>query len=132
GLITAIYEARVARQQAEIAREQRLRAERRFNDVRKLANSLMFEIHDSIKDLSGATPARKILVDRAVEYLDSLSREANGDPALQSELAAAYDRLGDVLGFAGSADLGNFSEAIQNYKKAAAIRESLAAANPND
>jgi len=32
--------------EARIARANELRAERRFNDVRKLANSLIFEIHD--------------------------------------------------------------------------------------
>ncbi len=132
GLVTAVYEARIARRQAEIAREQRLRAERRFNDVRKLANSLMFEVHDSIKDLPGATPARKIVVDRALEYFDSLSREASDDPALQGELAAAYDRVGDLQGYWGAANLGKFPEAIRSYQKALAIRESLAAANPAD
>ena len=48
GLAAILYEARAARQQAAIARQQRIRAERRFNDVRKLANSPMFEVHDSI------------------------------------------------------------------------------------
>lgn len=132
GFVAALYEAHVAHQQAAIAREQRMRAERRFADVRKLANSLIFEIHDSIQDLSGATPARKILVDRAVEYLDSLSREANGDPGLQSELAAAYERLGDVMGYGGRAHLGDFAGAIENYKKAAGMREVLVAADPKN
>ncbi len=58
GLIVTLREARIARFQSA-------RAERRFNDVRKLANSLMFEVHDSIKDLPGAMPARKLLVNRA-------------------------------------------------------------------
>ena len=132
GLAAALHEAHVARQQAEIARVQRARAERRFNDVRKLANSLMFEVHDSIKDLPGATQARKLLVSRAVEYLDSLSQEASGDPALQRELAAAYDRVGDVLGYDGAANLGNFSDALQSYNKALAIREASANANSGD
>jgi eukaryotic-like serine/threonine-protein kinase len=130
-LCVALYEARVARQQAEVAREQRARAEKRFNDVRKLANSLIFEIHDSIRDLSGATQARELLVTRALEYLDSLSHET-GDPALQRELAAAYDRIGDVQGYEGAANLGDYSGAAQSYAKALAIRETLAAANPAD
>ena len=58
-----------------IAREARMR-ERRFNDVRELANSLLFDIHDSIRDLPGSTAARKFLVDRALKYLDSLSQES--------------------------------------------------------
>jgi len=131
-LVITIREARIARQQAEIAREQRARAERRFNDVRTLANSLMFEVHDSIKNLPGATAARRLLVSRALEYLDSLSREAAGDASLQRELAAAYDRVGDVLGDTGAANLGDFAGASDSYAKALAIRESLAATNPND
>jgi serine/threonine protein kinase len=132
GLAIALHEAHVARVQAELAREQRQRAERRFNDVRKLANSLMFEIHDSIRDLPGATTARTLLVKRALEYLDSLSHEASGDAALQQELAAAYDRVGDVLGYDGAANKGDFAGAVENYNKALAIRESAAATNPNN
>jgi non-specific serine/threonine protein kinase/serine/threonine-protein kinase len=132
GVAAISYEAHVAKQQAEIAREQRLRAERRFNDVRKLANSLMFEVHDSIKDLPGSTPARKLLVDRALEYLDSLAQESKGDLALQRELAAAYDRVGDLLGYSGAANLGDFEGALQSYNKALAIRESSAASAPDD
>ena len=118
--------------EAGVARRERAREELRFNDVRKLANSLLFEIHDSMRDLSGATPARKLLVTRAQEYLDSLSKEASGDASLQRELAAAYDRVGDLLGYSGAANLGDVAGALQSYEKALAIREVLAAANPND
>lgn len=129
-LVVTFAEARIARRQAELARQERARAERRFNDVRKLANSLIFELHDSIADLPGATKARQVLVTRALEYLDSLSREANGDPSLQRDLAAAYDRVGDVLGYTGQANMGDYTGAAQAYARALAIRESLAASNP--
>jgi eukaryotic-like serine/threonine-protein kinase len=130
-LAITLHEARIAKQQAELARQQRARAERRFNDVRKLANSLIFEIHDSIATLPGATKAREVLVKRALEYLDNLSHES-ADPALQRELAAAYDRIGDVQGNNGMPNLDDFSGASASYAKALAIRESLAAGNPND
>ncbi len=39
--------------EARRAREAEARAERRFNDVRKLANSFLFEFHDAIRDLPG-------------------------------------------------------------------------------
>jgi len=131
-LAITLWEARVAREQAAVARSQEARAERRFNDVRKLANSLIFEVHDSIRNLPGATQARKLVVSRAVEYLDSLSREASGDPSLQRELATAYDTIGDVLGYSGTANLGDFQGAAASYAKALAIWEALAAANPTD
>jgi serine/threonine protein kinase len=131
-LVVTFREARIAQRQAQLARQERARAERRFNDVRKLANSLMFEVHDSIQDLPGATNARKLLVTRALEYLDSLSQEAGGDPSLQRELAAAYDKVGDVLGYTGQANLGDFAGAAKSYQKSLAIRENLAASNPAD
>lgn len=125
GVAATFREARLA-----AANEQR--AEKRFNDVRKLANSLMFELHDSIRDLPGSTPARKLLVSRALEYLDSLSAEGRTDASLQRELSAGYERIGDVQGQPRQANLGDPTGAAVSYRKALAIRESLAAADPSD
>ena len=124
GVVATVREARIASANAR-------RAERRFNDVRKLANSLLFELHDSIKDLPGSTPARKLLVTRALQYLDSLSQE-KGDPSLQRELAAAYQRIGDVQGQPRQANLGDPAGAEASYRKALAIREALAASDPKN
>ena len=66
GAATTLWEARVAM-------EQRVRAERRFNDVRKLAHSFLFEFDEAIKNLPGSRPARSLVVKRALEYLDSLA-----------------------------------------------------------
>lgn len=132
GMVLTLREARIAEANRQLAEANRKRAEQRFNDVRRLANSLMFEVHDSIKDLPGSTPARKLLVTRALEYLDSLSREAKGDASLQRELAAAYERIGDVQGQPRQANLGDSAGAADSYGKALAIREALLAANPND
>ena len=108
------------------------RAERRFNDVRSLTNSLLFEFHDAIKDLPGATPARELVVRRALEYLDSLSQEAASDSSLQLELAGAYQRIGDVQGNHNFSNLGDTAGAMASYRKAAAIHEAVAAAHPGD
>lgn len=120
----------VALYQARIARAARARAEQRFNDVRTLANSLIFEIHDSIQNLPGATPSRKLLLDRALQYLDSLAKESAGDLSLQRELAAAYQRIGQLQGNALDANLGQTDAAITSLQKAQAIAESIAQANP--
>ena len=89
------------------------------------------KIHDSISDLPGATKAREVLVKRALEYLDSLSQES-ADQALQRELAAAYERIGDVQGNNTSANQDDFAGASASYSKAVAIREMLVAKNPAD
>ncbi len=112
-------------------REKRI-AEHRFNDVRQLANSLIFEVHDSIRDLPGSTEARKLLVSRGLQYLDSLNQQAKGDASLQEELATAYEKVGDVLGYPYAANLGDPSGALQSYRKAMAIRENLASTKPSE
>jgi non-specific serine/threonine protein kinase/serine/threonine-protein kinase len=118
--------------QAQIAMREKARAERRFNDVRKLAKSVLFDYHDAIRDLPGATKVRERLVKDALNYLDSLAGEANGDPELQRELAAAYDKVGDVRGGASSGSLGDIAGAMESYTKAFKIREALAALHPDD
>jgi len=99
--------------EAHVARVQRARAERRFQDVRSLANSLIFDVHDSIQDLPGATAARKLIVDKGLHYLDSLEQESQGDASLRLELAAAYKRIGDVQGNEFFANLGDTSSALK-------------------
>ncbi len=117
--------------QARVASAERARAERRFADVRRLSTSFLFDFHDAIATLPGSTPARLLVVSKALEYLDSLAAEAGNDPDLQKELAAAYDRVGDVQGNPGAANLGDIDGAIKSYRKAEAIRRTLAAAAPN-
>ena len=116
GMTVAIWQARVAR-------EQRVRAERRFNDVRQLAHSFLFDFHDAIENLPGATPARHLVVNKALEYLNSLAQEAGGDPVLERELAEAYMRVGDVEGGTGLPNLGDKAGARQSYERALAIAE---------
>jgi non-specific serine/threonine protein kinase/serine/threonine-protein kinase len=117
--------------QARIAAANARRAEKRFMDVRTLANSLLFEIHDSIQDLPGSIPARKLLVESALRYLDDLAKESANDPSLQRELAIAYKRVGDVQGYPFRANLGDTSGALKSYTKALAIEETLAKARPD-
>ncbi len=118
GLIFTLWQ----RNEARIERD---RAEKRFNDVRKLSNSLLFEITPRIERLEGSTEAREILVLRALEYLDSLASETQTDPALQSELASAYEKIGDLQGNVAKPNLSNFAGAIESFEKAAAIRRNL-------
>ena len=132
GVGATIRQARIARSQAEIAKAERARAEKRFADVRELANSLIFEIHDSIQSLPGATPSRKLLLDRAVQYLDKLSQDAAGDVNLQRELAWAYHRLATVQGDTTQSNLGQVGAAEVSNRKSMALFEAVAKANPQN
>jgi eukaryotic-like serine/threonine-protein kinase len=108
------------------------RAQRRFNDVEKLAHSVMFEFHDAIEKLPGSTVARELLVSRALEYLEDLSREAAGDPRLAREIALGYSRIGDVQGNGGTSNLGKVSAALESHRKAEEILARLLARSPSD
>jgi tetratricopeptide (TPR) repeat protein len=115
-----------------VARAERARAEQRFNDVRQLANSLLFEVHDAIQNLPGSTAARKLIVDRALRYLDALAKEAKGNLSLQRDLAAAYQKVGDVQGGFREANLGDTAGSLVSYRKSLAILETVMASDPTN
>jgi tetratricopeptide (TPR) repeat protein len=116
--------------QARVARRERERAEKRFEEVRKLANNVVFKYHDAIAALPGATAAREMLVTDATEYLDILSRDAADNPSLARELALAYLKIGNVQGETYSANVGDSGGALVSYRKSLAILERLVAENP--
>ncbi len=111
--------------QARVAHAERERAERRFADVRGLANSFLTEISPLIENLPGSTPARRLLVTRALEYLDKISAEAEGDLELQRELAIAYEKVGDVQGNPYNPNIGDVKGSLASYEKAVEIRDRL-------
>jgi non-specific serine/threonine protein kinase/serine/threonine-protein kinase len=118
--------------QAREAEAQRARAERRFNDVRKLANSFLFDFHDAIQNLPGSTPARELVVRKALEYLDSLQQESAADTGLALELAEAYRKVGDVQGNPLNPNLGNITGAQESYGKALRVLEPLLVRDAKD
>jgi len=132
GIATTGWEAHVARGERARAEVAGARAERRFNEVRKLAHSVLFDYNEAIQDLPGSMPVRERLVKDALEYLDSLAGEATDDPSLQRELATAYEKVGDVQGRTLRGNLGDTSAARESYRKALRIRETLVVANPTD
>jgi eukaryotic-like serine/threonine-protein kinase len=111
--------------EAHVARQERARAERHFAEVRKLASTFMFDLHESIQNLPGSTHARHLLVLNSLKYLDGLAAESAGDLSLRRELATAYEKVADVQGGYRQANLGEAAGAIQSYRKALAIRLAL-------
>lgn len=121
GLGAAIYQKRSAEAQKRIA-------EARFNDVRSLATTFLFDIQDKIRPLPGSTDARELVVTTALKYLDKLSKEAGGDTDLLWELQQAYSRVGDVQGDVSGPSLGHTEEATKSYRHSVEIGERLRAA----
>lgn len=122
----------VASWQAYVARKERQIAERRFEDVRQLANKVVFKYHDAIANLVGATEAREMLVRDATEYLDKLSQDAQDHPSLAQELALSYLKIGDVQGQTYRANIGDSKGALESYRKSISLLENLVAREPQN
>ena len=103
--------------QARVAAQERDRARRQFNAVRGLAGSMLGELNDAVERLPGSTPARAILLRRATEYLDALSREAVDDPSLRHEVGYGYFRLAVVQGVNGLPNIGDREASRASLRK---------------
>jgi eukaryotic-like serine/threonine-protein kinase len=134
GVIVALLVAAVliTSREARIARSERWQAEQRFNDVHELADSFLFEFDDSIKHLRGSTPARELLVRKALEYLNRLEIESRGDASLQLDLIRAYLKVGDIQGSPYTANLGDLKGALETYNKGQQIALVLFRSHPHD
>ena len=121
----------VSLRQAQIAQEQSAIAEQRFNDIRQLTSSLMFELHDEIATLPGATSARILIVERASEYLATLVANENADNDLKTEVAAAFRVVGNVQGNPTNPNLGKHSDALISYNRTLELISSVLEEEPN-
>jgi serine/threonine protein kinase len=63
-------------------------AERRFRDVRQLANKLL-DLDVQVRQLPGGTKTRQMIVDTSLDYLRRLGVEATKDPDLALEIGTA-------------------------------------------
>ena len=124
-LLAIVAGAAATAWQARVAAIERDRAQHRFREVRQFSRSLLFEIHDALRGLPGATEPRRLLLDRAVQFLDGLAADAASDDALALELAEGYRRLGHVQGSAVSENVGDLKAATRSFEKAAALSEAV-------
>lgn len=107
-------------------------ATQRFAMVREMAADLLFEAHDRVATLAGATPARALVVKTALKYLTDLEHDANDDPVLQRELASGLLRLGNVQGGLGLSNLGDTEAARKSYERALELCKAGVADSPDD
>lgn len=110
---------------ANEARRERMLAEKRFDNLRKLSDSFVTEIHAAIRNLPGSLPARQLLLKRATEQLDALANESENNRQLQAELANAYFNLASLP------DMG-ISDQERVFLKVKGIYEMLLADDPKN
>ena len=131
GIVTTASQAVRATRAEYHARTEEQLAKRRFNELRKLAGSFMFEVDETLQT-AGPTKAREKLVNTARQYLDALARESPTEPALTRELVQGYLRVGSVQYYPGTAHLGDVAGALDSYRKALDLARAHAAARPDD
>lgn len=101
------------------------RAETRFNQVRQLASTLLFDYYSKLEDIPAAGAAREELVKISLNYLNSLAAEASGDPTLREELGRGFLQLGDIQGSADARNLGRRKEAVDYWTRAEVLLRGL-------
>jgi len=109
-----------------VANRERKVAERRFVQVRQLANKFI-ALDDDIRGLQGSTKVRMQMVSDSLQHLNSLSSEAHVDQDLTLEIAYAYVRVAHAQGDPTSPNLGQFAEARENLKHAARLVDGVLA-----
>jgi hypothetical protein len=120
----------VTTREAQARRMEAERAQRQVEQIRKLASTLLVDLHDAVAAVPGATAAREMIVVTAQRYLRSVALETEDDPSVHLELAEAYRKMGDVQFNEQQASLGNATAAIESYKGAQRLLESLIALKP--
>jgi predicted Ser/Thr protein kinase/tetratricopeptide (TPR) repeat protein len=112
-----------------VANRERTLAQRRFADVRQLANKL-FDIDYEVRQLSGSARARQLIVDTSLEYLRRLTAEASEDPELALELATAYRLVAEAEGVTTGPNLGQLDAAERDLEIADQLVQSVLQSQP--
>ena len=116
GLAASLWQAHEAERARDLAQQ-------RYRDVRSLATNMMFDVDGAIATLPGSVHARRLVVSRALEHLDRLSRETGDDPALLADVATGYEKIADIQGSPFDFNLGEGELALANARRALALRE---------
>ncbi len=116
GGVASTLSARAERRSAIEASAQAKRAEARFENVRRVANSLQ-SIDKAIESLPRSLEARRLLAATSAGYLDGISADPLATPAMKVEHAQAYYLLGDRYGRPNNPNLGDVSKAEAYYRR---------------
>jgi serine/threonine protein kinase/tetratricopeptide (TPR) repeat protein len=107
---------------------ERTRAEESFRLARKAVDELFTQVSESkLLNVPGLQPLRRELLQIALAYYQEFLRRQADDPGLRAELAATYQRVGEI-----TALIGSKTDAIAACRSAIEIRQALVRARPND
>jgi serine/threonine protein kinase len=128
----AIAARQVAEAKSAEADVQRRRAEERAQALMSLANESLLKIHDEIAVLPGAIEVRKRLVENTLQYLDRMYQRSGDDPRLNDLVIKSYIGIAGVQGSIYRPSLGDFTGALQSFRKAEAILNATLPRHPRE
>jgi serine/threonine protein kinase/tetratricopeptide (TPR) repeat protein len=103
------------------AEQARLAERQRAAQVRAQANRLLFEYHDELLLLPGATPVVARLLADARSYLSSLRESTPADATLLRELGVSFRRLGELHHSQGRPALGDVQASLALLREATSL-----------
>lgn len=109
------------------AERARVEADKRFVELRGLAQFMLTELSDRLSDAPGTVAARARLAAVAGTYLDRLRAVPDAPLDLRLDTARGYYRLARLQGLSGVANLGRPEDAARSLDRAEAIVGGLPA-----
>jgi non-specific serine/threonine protein kinase/serine/threonine-protein kinase len=116
--------------QSRVAARERTIAQRRFEETRKLARSVIFDMQGQLAKLPGTLPIRRQMIAQTLTYLESMARDAAGNSDLLLDIAGSYSRVAEIQGAVGSSNLGDTAGAAQSMKTSLRLLDPLLTRNP--
>jgi serine/threonine protein kinase/tetratricopeptide (TPR) repeat protein len=127
----AIVQREAAEQNRSAAEMQRRLAEERFQQVRQLANSVLFSYQKQLAASGGETELRSRMAKDSLAYLDRLSAQNTADRNLLLDIAHGYMQVGELLGLPTRPNLGDREGARRSIEKAHTILAGIVQSTPN-
>ena len=116
------------------ARAERARAlaEARYDQVRGIAHTLMFDAYDALVRVPGTAEAKALLSRSGLTYIEALATDADAPLDVRVEAGRGYTRLASVTGNAGAGSLGRYADANALLDKSESILAPLIKVHPDD
>jgi tRNA A-37 threonylcarbamoyl transferase component Bud32 len=129
--LEAVRQAQLARDRETDANAQRAIAGRRLREQEQVITSFLDGFYGQVRNLPGATAARKRILDASLRHLEGLHRESSRDLSVARTLALGYQEMGVLLGDPIAPSLGDTEGGLRMLRMAASMFEDLHRAEPS-
>ncbi|MBD0425646.1 serine/threonine protein kinase [Aquisalinus flavus] len=107
-------------------------ANARFEQSRDLARTMVFEIYDDVALLGGSLEVRARMADVLKAYVDELAADRYAPDDILMDVAVHYNRLSDLYGGIGIANLGDAETSYSLLRDAEAVLDRLLERDPDN